>query len=801
MLKSYIITAIRNIKRQKLSSIINIFGLTLGLASFLVIFLYIKSELQYDKHWHDSDKIYRISESVDYGQRAADYALSPFPLAPSLQDYFPEVSVATRIRRSRDYTTIKYEDKIFNINNVQFADTNFFKIFNYEFIEGNRNVALNDPNNIVISLETAAKFFGNESVLGKVLKINDQPYTISGVIDSHEFESHLKPNILRSTLMFPEDYRERLNGDWTLLGYYTYLKFNNEKSFHNFKSKLKDWHNKTIQPWLEHHELTYIIDFKLQPLEEIHFLTQYDYDMSSNADKKYLYIFGYVALFILLIVSINYVNLATAKSAKRANEVGIRKIMGAQRKQLILQFNGEAIIISILALIIACLITELFLPVFNNLTGKSLSLFKDVSSLSNIGVALGVTVLIGIISGLFPALVLSKHEALSILGHNFFSKQGKTKSINYRKGLVIFQFMVTTAMIIATLVVFKQMRFMRKQNLGFDNDRITIIEIPPGKELQQQLQVIQSEMEKIPNVIDAAISNDFPGFNHGRLTFYIDEDGKYRQEMVNYYRVDDNFTNILDIKIQDGRFFSKDFPSDPESAFVINEAAKKVFGQNPIGQKLACGLGVDGQIVGITSNFNYASLHNSIEPLVFLYTPESARYLAIKIKGTDIPGTLKSIEKTWKQFDSNHPYIYRFLDEQFNTQYQREEKMQIIFGYFSILIILLACLGLYGLSAFMAEQKKKEISIRKVMGSSALLVVKNFVSQYLLWILIANAVAWPLAYFSMNKWLQNFAYKTNLSPYIFLTAAFITLVLALGTISFHAFRAANTNPADVLRDE
>lgn len=801
MLKSYIITAIRNIKRQKLSSIINIFGLTLGIASFLVIFLYIKSELQYDKHWNDSEKIYRISESVDYGKRAADYALSPFPLAPSLQNYFPEISMATRIRRSRDYTTIKYKDKIFNINNVQFADTNFFKIFNYDFIEGNQNVALNDPNNIVLSLETAKKFFGNESALGKVLKINDQPYTISGVINSHKYESHLEPNILRSTLMFPEDYRERLNGDWTLLGYYTYLKFNNEKSFQNFKSKLKDWHHETIQPWLEHHELTYIIDFKLEPLEEIHFLTQYDYDISSNADKKYLYIFGYVALFILLIVSINYINLATAKSAKRANEVGIRKIMGAQRKQLILQFNGEAIIISILALIIACLITELFLPAFNNLTGKSLSLFKDASSLSNIGIALGVTVLIGIISGLFPAMVLSKHEALSILGHNFFSKQGKTKSINYRKVLVIFQFMVTTAMIIATLVVFKQMRFMQKQNLGFDKDRLAIIEIPPGKELQQQLQVIQSEMKKIPNVIDASISNDFPGFNHGRLTFYIDEDGKYRQEMVNYYRVDDNFTNILDINMQAGRFFSKDFPSDPESAFVINEAAKKIFGENPIGQKLACGFGVDGQIVGITSNFNYASLHHSIEPLVFLYTPESAQYLAIKIKGSDISGTLKSIEKTWKQFDSNHPYIYRFLDEQFNTQYQREKKMQTIFGYFSILIILLACLGLYGLSAFMAEQKKKEISIRKVMGSSSVLVVKNFVSQYLLWILIANIIAWPLAYFAMNKWLQNFAYRTNLAPYIFITAAFITLVLALGTISFHAFRAANTNPADVLRDE
>lgn len=801
MLKSYIISAIRNIKRQKLSSIINIFGLALGIASFLIIFLYIKSELRYDKHWKDSNKIYRISESIDYGERAADYALSPFPLAPSIQDYFPEVNLATRISRSRDYTTVNYEDKIFNITDVHFADTNFFKIFDYQFIEGNPDVALKDPNNIVISLKTATIFFGSEPALGKVLKIDDRLYTVSGVINSHEHESHLEPNMVRSTLIYPEDYIERLNGDWTLIGYYTYLKFNKEQSLYNFKSKLKDWHTKTIQPWLEQHELTYIINFKLQALQEIHFLTQYDYDISSNTNNKYLYIFGYVSLFILLIVSINYINLATAKSAKRGNEVGIRKTLGAQRRQLIFQFNGEAIIISLLSLIIAGLIIELILPAFNNLTGKELSLIKNISSLGDIGILIGVTVLIGIISGLFPALVLSKYEALSILGHNFFSKHGKTKSINYRKGLVIFQFIVTTVMIIATLIVFKQMLFMQKQNLGFDKDRLVIIDIPQGKELQQQLQVIKSEMEKKPNVIDVVISNDFPGYNHGRLTFYIDEDGKYRQEMVNYYRVDDNFIDILDIKIKAGRFFSKDYPSDPQSALVINEAAKKVFGQNPIGRKVACGLGVDGQIIGITSNFNYSSLHNSIEPIVFLYTPESARYLGIKIKGSDIPSALKSIEKTWKQFDSSHPYTYRFLDDQFNSQYNREEKMQTIFSYFSILTILLACLGLYGLSSFMAEQKKKEIGIRKVMGSSSLLIVKKFVSQYLIWILIANVIAWPLAYFAMDKWLQNFAYRTNLSSFIFLLATFITLVLALGTISFHALKAANTNPVDVLRDE
>lgn len=798
MLRSYIITAIRNIKRQKLSSIINIFGLAIGIVSFSLIFLYIRSELQYDKHWKDYNNIYRISESVDYGKRAADYALSPFPLASSLQDYFPEVKLSTRISRSRASTTVKHEDKIFNITDVHFADTNFFKIFNYQFIEGNPKNALNSPNNIVISLKTAKIFFGNKPAIGKILKIDDRLYTVSGVINSHKYESHLEPNILRSTLIFPEDYLKNLNGDWTLLGYYTYLKFSDKQSYINFKSKFKDWHTETIQPWLEQYELTYIIDFKLQALKEIHFLTQYEYDISSNTDIKYIYIFGLVAFFILLIVSINYINLATAKSSTRANEVGIRKILGAQRRHLIFQFNGEAIFISLLSLIIAALTIELILPVFNNLSGKNLTLFGDIST---IGILFGVTVTIGIVSGLFPAVVLSKYKALSIVGHNFFSKHGKTKSINYRKGLVIIQFSITTTLIIATLIVSKQMHFIRKQNLGFDKDRLVVVEIPPSKELQQQLQVIKSEMEKKPNVIDAAISNDFPGFNHGRLTFYIDEDGKYRQEMINYYRVDDNFLDILNIKMKDGRFFSKDYPSDPQSAFVINEAAKKIFGQNPIGHKVLCGLGVDGQIIGVTSNFNYASLQNAIDPLVFLYAPNSAQYLGIKIKSSDISNTLKSIEQTWKQFDSNHPYIYRFLDDQFNSQYQREEKMQTIFSYFSFLTILLACLGLYGLSAFMAEQKKKEIGIRKVMGSSSLIIVKNFISQYIIWILIANAIAWPLAYVTMDKWLQNFAYRTNQAPYIFLISTLITLILALGTISFHAFKAANTNPADVLKDE
>jgi putative ABC transport system permease protein len=688
---------------------------------------------------------------------------------------------------------------------VHFTDTNFFKIFDFEFVEGNAQTALDAPDKMVISQQTARKFFGKNPAYGKTLKIGQRTYTISGVIQSNKHESHLRPNILRSTLLFPENYLQRLNRDWTLIGYYTYLKFPDDKALNHFQSRLEDWKKQTIQPWIEHHELTYILDFKLQQLETIHFLTEYDYDMASNTNPKYLYIFGYVALFILLIVCINYINLATAKSARRANEVGIRKTMGAQRKQLIGQFIGEALVVSFASLLVAGFLVELLLPAFNNLTGKELTFTRQLFSLkngTNLLVLIGATLTLGLISGIFPAFILSRYKALSIMGQSFLTGKNKgRKSAKFRKGLVIFQFVVTSAMIIATLIVLKQMYFMRNQNLGFNKERMVIIEVPTGNEIQQQLESIQTEMKQQPGVKDAALSMDFPGFSHGRLTFYIEENGKFRQEMINYYRVDENFTNILDIGISKGRFFSKEFPSDPESSVVINEAAKKIFGDNPLGNKVKCGLGVNGKIIGVTENFNYASLHHHIEPLVFLYKPKMANYIGIKIDGNKIPSTLQSIEKTWKKFDTKHPYIYRFLDDQFDNQYKREEKMLRIFGYFSVLTILLACLGLFGLAAFMAEQKRKEIGIRKVMGSSTSNIVKRFVSQYLLWIIIANAISWPIAYWAMNQWLQNFAFRTNPELQIFLAAAFITLVLALGTISYHAFKAANTNPAEVLRDE
>ena len=806
MFKNYFITALRFIRRERLSSVINIGGLAIGMASFILIFLYIRHEVSYDRHWQDLDRIYRISESIDYGERAADYASSPYALGPSLKSYFPAVEAFTRITASQSQTPVRVGKEVFNMDHVHFADSNFFKIFRYRFVEGSRD-ALKEPNNIVISREAGRKLFGEKSLMGREVTINKRSFKVAGVIDHSQEQSHLEPNIIRSTTLFGENYLQKIEGDWTYMMFYTYLKLDDVASLAEIKDGLPRWHLSTIKPWLENHELTYKLDFKLEPLSKIHFLTQYDYDVQTNTDVRYLHIFGYVAAFILLIVVINYINLATARAANRANEVGIRKTMGAQKKDLIRQFLGESLLTSLLALFFGILLVELLLPLFNGLLEKNLSLTKHLFSASGAGnllVIVAVMLLVGLISGIFPAFILSRFRALHIAGKDFWyirSGKGSGYSFNLRRGLVVFQFIVTTSMIIATLIVFHQMHYMRSQDLGFDKERVVVIDVPEDRDVRQQTDAIRSEMARLPGVSATSASDDFPGFSQGRVTFYIEKEDGYRQEMINYYRVDEQFADLLDIEITEGRFFSGEFPSDPTSAFVINEAARKILGEDPIGRRMVCGLGVNGKIVGVTENFNYSSLHNPIEPLVYMCNDDNSNYLALKIGGENISSTLEDIEQTWKRFDPQNPYIYSFLDQQFDSQYNREEKMLSIFGYFSVLTILLACLGLFGLSAFMAQRRRKEIGIRKVMGSDAGRIVRSFLKDYVKWVVLANIISWPLIYYLMSQWLQDFAYRTSLDWLLFMGATILTLILAMSTVGYHAMKAANTNPAEVLRDE
>jgi len=503
MFRNYLITALRYIRRERLSSVINVGGLAIGIASFILIFLYIRHELSYDKHWEDVGRIYRISESIDYGERAADYASSPYALGPSLNSYFSGIESFTRITASQSQTPVQVDGEVFNMDHVHFADSNFFHIFHFRFVEGSPD-ALKHPNNIVISTEAARKLFGDQSSMGREVTIDKRSFQVAGVIDHSQHQSHLEPQIIRSATLFGENYLKKIEGDWTYMLFYTYLKLEDPARLAEIKDGLQQWHLSTIKPWLETHELTYKLDFKLEPLSGIHFLTQYDYDVESNTDIRYLYIFGYVAAFILLIVAINYINLATARAANRSNEVGIRKTMGAQKNDLIRQFLGESILTSLLALFFGIILVELLLPVFNGLIETDLSLTESLFSragAANLLVIVAVVLMIGLVSGIFPAFILSRIRALRIAGKDFWyirSGKGSGYSFNLRRGLVVFQFIVTTSMIIATLIVLQQMQYMRTRDLGFDKERVVVIDVPEDRDVRQQIGAIRSEMDRLP---------------------------------------------------------------------------------------------------------------------------------------------------------------------------------------------------------------------------------------------------------------------------------------------------------------
>lgn len=806
MLKNYLKIAFRNLLNRKVASVINIIGLGIGIAAFIFIYLFIQDELSYDKQWADSERIFRISESVDFGDGFSDFAVSPFALGPSLEESFPEVVESARISHPSSPVTVSYDEKIFNVDNISYSENSFFNLFDFEFVQGDKATALTEPNTVVISEEVARFFFGKEWAIGKMLELPSGEFEVVGVIRTSDVISHLAPNALLSIPTLTEEQVERFTRDWTRLWCYTYLKLDAQASVHSFHEKLGQWHQKHIVPWIEEHELTYKISFETQPLEDIHFTTHLDYDFSSNTDKKYVYIFGYISILIIILACINYINLATAQSLKRSKEVGVRKVVGAERSQLIRQFLGESILVSFIALIVALMLVEMFLPQFSRFLQKDLSLFNNVAG-ANVNIWLiiiGLVFVIGLVSGSFPALILSSFKPIDVLKGGGLKLRGQRKnnvSSALRKVLVVFQFSISIGMIIATLVIFSQMRFWQNKQLGFDKEQIMVIEFPLDTTLVKKVPAIKDELMRHSHVKHVAATNNLPGYHHGRLTFYIGDSARYVQKMINIFVVDHDFADVLGIDMAEGRFFSEDYPSDPQTAFVVNEAAQKHFNNQAVNTPMMCGLGVDGHIVGVIKNFHYASLHNEIEPLILLYMPESVRRLAIKIDAENMEETISFIEKKWKEFDSKRPIEYAFLDENFDQQYRREQKMLTIFTNFSIFTVIISCLGLFGLATFMAEQRQKEIGVRKVLGATSESIVVLLSKDFTKLIVIASIIAIPVAYLWMNRWLQDFAYHVSISWYIYLIATLTALLIALFTVSYKAMKSANRNPIESLRYE
>lgn len=808
---NYALLSARTISRQKKHAAINIIGLSAGLIVFMLIYLFLIHENHYDTAWRDHQRLYRLHSSLVFNGREDHFALSSYNMAQAMKTDFPEVEASTLIFRnsfSNDQrgVTAWVDDQMYEIPPITVADADFFKVFNYPFLSGDPLTALQEPNSIVLSKKTAHILFGDEDAYGKLLKINTNTYKVTGVIDKERIQSHLVFDDLISISTLPQRQFEQMQNDWFWLVGYTYIRFQDDIEAEKFSEKLELLRNNTIEPWIKEVSVDGDIQLAIEEVTGIHFNTRLQYDSPTNTNRNYVFIFAFVAVFLLLIASINYMNLATARSMKRAREIGIRKVAGAHRVQLVLQFLGESILTSLLAFVFALLFAELILPWFNSLIGFELkiSLLYQPGYVQYGLLLLGVVVGVGLLSGSFPAFVLSGFSPITVL-RSAGGASGDKKLFsapNLRKLLVVFQFVISIGMIISTLVIADQLRFIRHFDSGINTAHTMVINFPTDTVLRKNSEVIRQSLLALPEVEKVSLTASLPGYQSGRLMFFLGDTTNPEVRTMNIYVVDHEFFDFLGIKTLEGRIFSKEFPNDVNTAFVVNRAAAKFLGyDNPVGVKMNCGLGVEGKIIGMVENFHYASLHNPVEPLVFILTRENLRYVAVRLQPANMQQSIERITEVWHGFDQKNFFNYHFMDEHLLQQYDRESKMMALFGWFSLIVVLISSLGLYGLSAFTIEQRTKEIGIRKVLGSTAWQTIALLIKDFVKLVLLAGFISIPVSYFLMEEWMNNFAFRAGVRPVWFVVGFIMALLIAVATVMAQAFKAVRSNPVNAIKYE
>jgi len=762
-----------------------------GLACCILILLWVQDELSYDRFHVHADNLYRTVTIYQKTEPATHYWPVCAPLAPALKEDYPEIIKATRFTRLRRGQLIKYGDKSLLETQICLTDPDFFEMFTFPLAQGDPSSALSDPNSLIITEQMATKYFGSEDPLGKTLNINNEyDFTVTGIMKNVPHTSHLQFDFLLPFIRI-EDFEKNwaVLDNWTLGGYATYVLLQKETSLQELNRKIRDY--------IPKHAARSKDFLYLQPLKDIHLYSSHiQFGIEGQGNIKYVYIFSVVALFVLVIACINFMNLATARSSNRAKEVGLRKVVGARRPQLMGQFFCESVLTALLSLILAVVLVELFLPAFRNLSGKPLE--SGFSGNINILLAIVIMALItGFISGTYPALFLSSLRPVKV-----FKGMLKTEGRGYlfRKILVVSQFSLSILLIICTVLVSSQVDFMRNRKLGLDKEQV--VYLPIRSELVRKYDPLKIELLKSAGVRNVAASSNIPSYGVILTLDYITWEGKDPKDpkVLNLTSTGYDFIETLNMEMIEGRSFSEEYPSD-ENAVVINETAQKIIGmENPVGKRLMLG-DTELPIIGIVKDYHFRSLHSEIEPLLLVNDPSLYRYILIKLDSGDIPSALANIDNTWKTFFPDTPFEYHFLDEAYDNLYRTEQRMGTLFNYFTGLAIFISCLGLFGLASFMAEKRTKEIGIRKILGASVSGVVILLNREFIKWILIANIIASPVAYYAMSKWLQGFAYRINMEVWIFALAALAALAIAVVTVSYQSVRAATANPADSLRYE
>ena len=805
MFKNYFKTALRNLGKNKVFSFINVFGLAVGLTCCMLIAVFVYDELSYDKYPAESANMYRVYIKVLGNGDDAVYPLVDVAVGPGIKAAFPEVEAYTRLT-GRGEVFVHYADKEFKEPKLTFADENFLQMFSIPFTKGDAETALKDPNSIVITKAFATKYFGSQEPLGKLLTFNkDEVYKVTGVIDGIPANSHFHYDAFMSmsTLHFPHQ-------TWTNIGFYTYLQLKKGSGPAKLQAQFPQLVAKYVVPEMQHdmgvslaeaQKSINTIHFTLTPLTDIHLHSDTKYEMEANGDIHYVYIFGALAIFILLLACVNFTNLSTASSAKRAREIGIRKVMGSEKKQLISQFLTESILLTFFAMLLAYLFAFLLLPYFNQLAGKNIS-FTFFLRIQSVATAIILSLLVGVLAGIYPAFFLSSFNTIKVLkGTSVVA--GNRKSI-LRSGLVIFQFFVSTALIIATIVVYRQLHFMQDKNLGYDKEQVMYL--PDAGLLGANQQAFEQQLLQDNHVVKASIGRSVPGGNNvdGTEIFPLNEEtGQNGKEIhSNIYHIDYDFIPTLGMKIVKGRNLSKGYPTD-SFAVVINEAAVRDLGwsnTDPIGKTIVRSGQKQFKVVGVVADFHYASVKQKIAPLMMMLGNNYGG-LIVKIKTTDIKGFLAGVKRQWDAYKPAGPFSYYFLDDQFASLYATEQRTGQIFTSFAVIAIVIASLGLFGLAAFITEQRTKEIGVRKVLGASLQQLIFLVSKEFLYLVGIACLIAIPVTWLGMYKWLQDFAYRTDISWWIFAIAGVTAIFIAVFTVSFQAIKAALANPINSLRSQ
>ncbi|MFC2165046.1 ABC transporter permease [Acidobacteriota bacterium] len=810
MFKNYLKLALRSIQKHKGFSFINIAGLTVGLACSICIAVYVRHELSFDKHHENAHRIYRVCPQFGPGGETSIAWTSP-PMAQAMLEDFPEVEKAIRFDPWPSNDLVRYGEKSFLEKRIKYADDGIFDVFTIPFLLGDPETALIDPHTIVITQGVALKYFGTENPLGKSLRFVDRKkdFKVTGVVENCPDASHLQYDMIASLAST----RLSLSNRWMSHCYFTYVCLSEGIKPSQLEEKFPDFVLRHYGPQFladtgvrfEEHikdKENYFV-YILQPLPDIHLNTQINDNLSIKGNPVAIYAFFIIAVFILLIACINFMNLSTARFTQRSKEVGLRKVLGSSRKQLIWQFLGESVFMSLVALAFSLVIVQIVMPVFGRLADRQLAL-NYVQDVYLLPALICVALFVGILAGSYPAFFLSSFQpARAIKGA--IHKRGKGH-LNLRRALVILQFGITFAVFFGTLVISHQLRFFRQKNLGFDKDQIVVIH--RANDLGSQAESFKQELLRHPQIKTISHTETLPGRHYNPNSHHLEGRPSTETPVLWTMYADSDYVELLGLETATGRYFSREIPTDMTSAVVINETAVKELGLNdPIGKRFDKEFGgaKKGEyvtIIGVVKDYHFLSLHHDILPM--LIRPLSAdvwRYTSIKVGPERIPETLALIESAWRKFAGGQPFEYSFLDDDFDSLYKSEKRAGQLFSLFSFLAIFVACLGLFGLVSFAAEQRTKEIGIRKVLGASVSRIILLLSREVILLVFVASLIAAPLGFLAMRKWLENFAYRIDLSPSLFMVTAMITLSIAVLSVSYRAIKAACANPADAIRNE